>query len=296
MLEIKGLSYSYDQTKLALDNITTSFDYGITGLIGQNGSGKSTFLKLLTTIYNPQAGNVTWQNLDIYNKPSIFLNQVGYVPQDVPTFDDLTTLEYLKYFSAYKGIDYRKSKKRISELISYFNLEPYKNIRTHKLSGGTLKRLAICNSLLTDPKIWILDEPMNGLDIAERNNFKHLLAKYAKEKLIIISSHILNDIELLADKAMILNNGKMMVSGKTNELVTALNGKVWSCKMHEVSNIKDYKLSALRVTPSEEGYLIRYISEKPIFDNDISEPSNLEDVYLYLTQVDEVHSDKINLF
>ncbi len=296
MLKIKGLSYSYDQSTLALDNITTRFDYGITGLIGQNGSGKSTLFKLLTTIYKPQIGNVTWLNLDINNKKSQYLNTLGFVPQDIPVFDDLTALEYLNYFSAYKGVDYRKSKKRIEELMSYFNLEAYKNIRTNRLSGGTLKRLAICNSLLTDPIVWILDEPMNGLDISERNNFKQLLANFSKEKVIIISSHVLNDIELLANEAMIMNNGKLMISGNANELVNVLNSKVWSSKIQELSNLKALGLSALRITPSEGSYSIRYVSESPIFDNAVSEPSNLEDVYLYLTESQEVENDKINQF
>lgn len=296
MLVINELTHIYGQSKLALDSITANFDNGITGIIGQNGSGKTTLLKLLTTIYKPQIGSIKWHNLDISHKPNKYLRQVGYVPQDVPIFDELTTMEYLRYFSAYKGVDYRKSKQRINELISYFSLEPYINIRTSKLSGGTLKRLAICNSLLTDPKVWILDEPMNGLDVSERNNFKRLLASYAKDKIIIVSSHILSDIELLANKVMILNNGKLMISGTTNELITILNDKVWCSKVNELTNIDELKLSALQITPSDGLYLIRYVSESPIFDNAKAEPVNLEDVYLYLTQINGVYSDKNSLF
>lgn len=289
-LEIKNLTMKFGN-KLALDNITTTLSSGsLIGLIGSNGAGKTTLFKVLTTLLKPTAGEILLDGQDVLRHPKIIQAVMGYLPQHVPYIDNLTLVEYLNYVAGLKGIKGDQAKKQIAELIKQFNLaEVGRKRRLADFSGGMLQRAALCATLLGDPQVIIVDEPTAGLDPEERINLRNILSEMAKDKIVIMSTHIISDIEAVADHLLVLKAGKLEYDGSAQNLLAQAQNHVWQLHLASEADAKllakKGKISSLIQTTN--GLLVRIIAKKqPSPDAKLVLP-HLEDAYLFLQEEDE---------
>lgn len=215
--------------RLALDHFNLRLQSGILGLLGPNGAGKSTLMKILSTLLRPTEGKITFQGTDIVENPKEIRKNLGYLPQDFDVYPYLNAIEFLEYMAAIKGIPRKPAKERIHDLMDALNLAPYAKRRMGGFSGGMKQRVGIAQALLNDPKILIIDEPTVGLDPEERVHFRNLLAKIASDRIIILSTHIVSDIESLASQIVIISQGKLLKNATPENLLVGIEEKVWEC-------------------------------------------------------------------
>ena len=212
-ISIKGLSKRYKGNKFGLKNFNLELTNGILGLLGPNGAGKSTLMRILATISKPTEGTVTLDGVDIVKFPDTVRSVLGYLPQDFGVYPNLTAMEFLEYIAAIKGFTGKSIKTRIEALLEELNLTPVKNKPIGTYSGGMKQRIGIAQVLVGDPKLIILDEPTVGLDPEERVRFRNMLADLSGERIIILSSHIVSDIETIADTIAIVFEGRTLKHG-----------------------------------------------------------------------------------
>lgn len=191
----------------AINDVSFELSPGIYGLLGPNGAGKSTLLKMLISIIKPDSGVISLDGVDIYKHPQRIRSVLGYLPQDFGIYPNLNAIEFLNYIGALKGIDVRKSKRRIAEVLELVNLYDVRKMPLGSYSGGMKQRLGIAQALLNDPRILALDEPTVGLDPEERVNFRNMLVNLSNDCIVLISTHIVSDLESIASKVIIMNVG-----------------------------------------------------------------------------------------
>ena len=226
-LSVKNLTMSYSN-KTALDDVSLNFKSGgLIGLIGPNGAGKSTLLKILSTMLKPSSGEIFLESQDVVNHPKIMRNILGYLPQHVPYYPQLSATEYLNYIAAIKGIAAQDGKMQISQLLKQFHLEDVGKRRLNDFSGGMIQRVGMAATLLGDPKVILVDEPTAGLDPLERATFRNIFSELAVERIVILSTHIISDIEAVASDLVFLKAGRLLFHGSPNDLVKKANGMVW---------------------------------------------------------------------
>jgi ABC-2 type transport system ATP-binding protein len=284
MLSIKNVSKKYSNDFTALSNFNLELEGGVIGLLGANGAGKSTLMKMIATVSKPSEGVITWKGHDIHKNGDELRHDLGYLPQSFGVFPNLTAVEFLKYMAALKGLNMKKAASRINELIDLLNLSDAANRSIGNYSGGMRQRIGIAQALLNDPKILIADEPTVGLDPNERMNFRNLINSLSKDKIIILSTHIVSDVESSAEKIVLMNKGKLICFCKNEELLNSLEGNVWECKTleSELEDIKDKHITG-NIIRRNEGMVVRVISEtKPVLDAMTVQPT-LEDAYIYYT-------------
>ncbi|WP_334075185.1 ABC transporter ATP-binding protein [Paenibacillus sp. A14] len=282
MLELHNVSKRYKQGKWALQKINMTLQPGITGLLGPNGAGKSTLMRMLATISRPTEGTITWDGENISKRADALRAQLGYLPQDVGVYPHLNAVEFLQYAAALKGLSGPRIKKRILELLELLNLHEVRSRPIGSFSGGMRQRIGIAQALLNDPRLLILDEPTVGLDPEERVRFRSLLTDLSGERIILLSTHIVSDIEATADQIAILSKGSLLMKADPGEALRTVQGKVWSLL------IPEHKLQEARATWTIngtirrlEGLELRIISESP--PDALASPltPSLEDAYLY---------------
>ncbi len=218
-LVLNNVSKQYNQFKVLNKISLTLQSGGVYGLVGPNGAGKTTLIKLLTTLEEPTSGSILLNNEDIVKQPSLVRNSLGYLPQDVHLYPYLTSVEYLTYFGGIKGINKHQLKHHVNELIHMFNLQPYVKKKLGTYSGGMKQRVALACALLGNPRIIILDEPSVGLDPEERVNLRNLFEVLSQTRILILSTHIISDIELTAQNIIVLQNGQVKYSGDKRAFV-----------------------------------------------------------------------------
>lgn len=278
-LEIKRLFKSYSK-KEVLKDVNLCLESGIYGLLGPNGAGKSTLINILVTALPASSGEVLWNGEDIHIKGNGFLNVLGYVPQTGAFYNHYTANEFLRYIAALKGV--REPDEKIDELLRFVNLTEEKNNKIKTFSGGMKQRLGIAQALINDPKILILDEPTAGLDPQERIRIRNLISKIAEDRIILISTHIVPDIEYIANRVILLKNGAAFRNAPPSDLTREIEGCVWRVSTTE-ARLNDflgvYKI--VNVYREENSFVLRIVSDKkpcpeaePLFPG-------LEDVYLY---------------
>lgn len=236
MLEIKDL-YKNFKKKEVLKGINISFQPGVYGLLGVNGSGKTTLMRCIVGLYNIKKGNMNFQGKEITNS-TIISKSIGYLPQRFGLFKELKVYEMLEYFSVLKKLPKQSINSYIKESLRIVNLEDRINDKISTLSGGMIRRLGIAQAILGDPKIIIFDEPTAGLDPEERLRFKNLLSQIKKDKIVIISTHIVEDVEACCNEIIIMNDGNILWSGNSEDLRSVAKGKVFEAKQGD-SNISD---------------------------------------------------------
>ena len=282
-LTISHLSKQYRADFWGLRDFDLELTPGVIGLLGPNGAGKSTLMRMLATITQPTAGTVKWDEADIVKSPDTLRSVLGYLPQDFGVYPNLTGLEFLEYIAAIKGMDARSARRRIEELLVLVNLVHAAKRPLGGYSGGMKQRVGIAQALLNDPQLLIVDEPTVGLDPEERVRFRNLLSDLAGERIIILSTHIVSDVEATATEIVVINKGRKIQHAAPEELLQLLEGKVWQWVIAS-SDLPALKQSQLvsGTIRRENGIQVRVVSEaSPSSDAQCVSP-NLEDVYLHL--------------
>lgn len=226
-LVLEQLCKDYRGKPGALQGISLKLGSGVLGLLGPNGAGKSTLMKILATIAHATSGRALWNGLDIANRPESLRAMLGYLPQDFGVYPNLSAIEFLEYLAAVKGIAANAAPKRIAELLELVNLTDAAKRPLGGYSGGMRQRIGIAQALLNDPQLLIVDEPTAGLDPEERVRFRNLLSELSGERIVILSTHIVSDIEAVATSIAILAHGQLLAHGTPEDLLSRVNGKVW---------------------------------------------------------------------
>lgn len=214
-LKIDRLTKQY-KNKLAVDRVSLTFNEGVYGLLGANGAGKTTLMRMLCGILTPNEGSVTFDGMDVSTEE--YRNALGYLPQDFGYYPNFTGLDFLVYLATLKGIPKKRAVHRAKELISYVSLEEVSKKKIKTYSGGMKQRLGIAQALLNEPKILILDEPTAGLDPKERVRFRKLLENLGKDSIVILSTHIVSDVEKIADYILLMKDGQIVFNGKRSDI------------------------------------------------------------------------------
>lgn len=280
-LKITNLSKKFDDFT-AVDNLNVTMTTGVYGLLGVNGAGKTTLMRMLCTLLKPTNGTIYCDGKDIFSMDSEYRKLLGYLPQEFGFYPEFTIKDYLLYIASLKGIRPIVAKKRVKELVAKVGLQKAINKKMKNLSGGMKRRVGIAQAMLNNPKILILDEPTAGLDPNERIRFRNLISELAEDRLVLLSTHIVSDIEYIANEIWLLKDGKLMHKGSSEEVINSMPENVWECYVgkSEVSYFMNkYKISNMKTEAN--GVMLRIISlEKPIANAKCVEAS-LEDVFLY---------------
>ncbi|MCU6712579.1 ABC transporter ATP-binding protein [Paenibacillus sp. J5C_2022] len=268
----------------ALENINLALSSGVYALLAPNGAGKTTLIKMLTTLIFPTKGEILWNGDDIIGLDASYRDIIGYLPQDFGYYRNHSPREFLLYMSAVKGIERDTAKRRSNELIDLVGLSDVRDKKMRKFSGGMIQRVGIAQAMLNDPKILILDEPTAGLDPKERVRFRNLISSLSKERIVILSTHIVSDIETIASKVIMLKNRKLAVNDTPASICGTLLGKVY-----ETDDVTAVKAPYLPLTEHQDHSktVVRFMSEVDCSHIARSVPPNLEDVFLYMYR-DEV--------
>lgn len=285
-LVVKDLSKSFASKKV-VNEINYTFENGVYGLLGANGAGKTTFMKMLSGLLQPSTGSILINKINKNTMGEMYYDLIGYLPQEYGYYPEFTAINYLKYIATIKGINKNEIQKRVNEVLSIVSLESNKNVKIKTFSGGMKRRLGIAQAIINNPKILILDEPTAGLDPKERNKFRNLLSELSENRIILLSTHIVSDIESIARNILIMKEGNIISKGSVEELLIAINNFVWKVnlpyneadqvvKEYLVSNQKNYSdyielriiseypphYSAVRIDPTLEDLFIFYFNEE----------------------------------
>jgi len=226
-LTIAHLSKQYRRDFWGLRDFDLELGSGVIGLLGPNGAGKSTLMRMLATITQPTAGTIQWNGNDIVKSPDTLRTVLGYLPQDFGVYPNLSGLEFLEYMAAIKGLDAKSARRRIDELLTVVNLVHAAKRPLGGYSGGMKQRIGIAQALLNDPQLLIVDEPTVGLDPEERVRFRNLLSDLSGERIILLSTHIVSDVEAMATEIVVINHGRKLQHAAPEKLLLLLEGQVW---------------------------------------------------------------------
>ncbi|MEO7047636.1 MAG: ABC transporter ATP-binding protein [Ferruginibacter sp.] len=284
ILSIQNLSKKYNKEKFGLRDYSLNIENGILGLLGPNGAGKSTLMKIIATISKPSSGTIMLDGQDIVKEPNQIRKILGYLPQDFGVYANLNAYEFLEYIAAMKGVGGPNLRKRIEMLLEGVNLIEAAKQPIGTYSGGMKQRIGIAQALLNDPKVLIFDEPTVGLDPEERVRFRNLISDLAQDCIIILSSHIVSDIETIADEVAVMKNGMLITKGNQQDVIRSVEGKVFEIVM-ESTAVNDFKTKHLVVNSirQKENTRLRYISDTPV-SGSAAGTASLEDAYLFLTK------------
>ncbi|MCI8375154.1 MAG: ABC transporter ATP-binding protein [Lachnospiraceae bacterium] len=270
--------------KKALRSVSLKLTPGVWGLLGANGAGKTTLMRVIAGIMEPDSGQVCYNGVPIRTLGEEYRNVFGYLPQEFGFPQEFTVGDYLSYMAALKGIPQKKSRRKIRELLERVSLSEVYGKRIASLSGGMKRRVGIAQAMLNDPEILILDEPTAGLDPGERVRFRNLLSEFAQDRIVLISTHIVSDVEYIAACHAIIRNGRLLATGTTEELVRLVEGRVWTAAV-PARTVSEYesRLSMISLrNESGDQVSIRYLAEEPQVEASVLVPPRLEDLYLWL--------------
>lgn len=281
-LELDNITKNY-KDKRALYNVNYIFHEGVYGLLGANGAGKSTLMRIICGIMKSTIGEVKVNGTNIMKLDEKYRDLLGYLPQDFGYYPSFTANEFMMYMASLKGLNNNYSKKKISELLHIVGLDEVKNKKIKTFSGGMKQRLGIAQAVLNDPQILILDEPTSGLDPKERIHFRNLISGFAKDKIVLLSTHIVSDIESIADQIIVLKKGEIVVNGTPNVLIQQMLGKVWECLIPESElEYASQKYCIVNQHLQSQQVLLRIISEeKPDLEMSKAISPTLEDLYMF---------------
>lgn len=270
------------QNKEAVKNISIKLTNGVYGLLGENGAGKTTLLRMVSGILKPSAGQILCDGAEISQMGGVYRRMLGYLPQDFGYYPEFTAYRFLLYIAALKAIPKSEAKEIIDDLLVLVGLTDVKMKKLKTFSGGMLQRVGIAQALLNDPEILILDEPTAGLDPKERVHFRNIISALGKNKIIILSTHIVADIEYIADEILMMKSGNIIKKGTVQELSDLVNGHVWECVVTEKEADflnQQYVVSNLR---NQNGNIyLRIVSEEKPHEQAVLTDAVLEDAYLY---------------
>jgi len=283
VMSIQNVSKQYNNKNWGLRDFTLEIGLGVLGLLGPNGAGKSTLMRILATITKATSGSVTWNGRDIAKSPDELRAVLGYLPQDFGVYPNLNCIEFLEYMAAIKGLDSKSTKRRIDELLQVVNLTEAAKRPLGGYSGGMKQRVGIAQALLNDPQLLIVDEPTVGLDPEERVRFRNLLSDLSGERIVILSTHIVSDVEATATHIVLIHKGRLLRKAAPEDLLKELENKVWEWNVasNDLVALKQKHIVSGTIRRSD-GVQVRVVSEnKPEASAQNVQP-NLEDAYLYI--------------
>jgi len=281
-LEIKNLSKNYGQIK-ALSDINVTFNPGIYGILGPNGAGKSTLMNLIADNITRESGVITYDGIDIVKMGKEFRGKLGYMPQEQGFFDDMSARNFLLYISKLKNIPADVAKNQIDDMLEIVNLEDVQYKKISSYSGGMKQRVLLAQAMIGNPEVLILDEPTAGLDPNERIKIRNYIAKLAYNKIILFATHVVSDVECIANEIMILKNGRIAKMDKPATLIESLNGRVAeiNCNFADLDELKE-KYHTGNIGRRKSGLVLRLVgNEFPDDAKMVYEDIGLEDVFLY---------------
>ncbi len=280
-LVLENLTKEYRNT-MAVDHISYTMKNGIYGLLGTNGAGKTTLMRMICTLIKPSEGRITLEGKDIWALNGSYRKILGYLPQEFGYYPDFSARDYLMYIASIKGIKTSVAKKKSLELLHKVGLEKVWNKKIKRYSGGMKRRLGIAQALINNPKILILDEPTAGLDPNERIRFRNLISELAEECLVLLSTHIVSDVECVADKILMMKAGKIESAGTLQELIDNVPVRIWNCNVNK-QEVDSYarKYKVVNEKTIENSTRLRLLCENQPCENAREEEMSLENVFFY---------------
>lgn len=268
----------------AVDDFSLRLTPGVWGLLGANGAGKTPLMRMLAGIMEPSSGLITYDGIPISTLGQQYRDTFGYLPQEFGFYPEFTVQDYLEYVAVLKGLTASDSKRKIAQMLEQMSLTHVRSKKIAKLSGGMKRRVGIAQALLNEPEVLILDEPTSGLDPGERVRFRNLLSEFAHDRIVLISTHIVSDVEYIATRNAVMKGGKLLACGTTEELVTLVKGKVWTACI-PANTLWEYesRLPIVNLRNEKNGEVsIRYLAEQSSVPASTTVAPRLEDLYLWL--------------
>ena len=269
--------------KIAVDRVSARLTPGVYGLLGANGAGKTTLMRMVCGVLRPTSGEVRYDGAPVSRLGDAYRARLGYLPQDFGYYPEFTALDFMEYVASLKGVDRRQARERSLQLLDTVGLAGEERRRIRTFSGGMKQRLGIAQAVLNEPEVLVLDEPTAGLDPKERVRFRNLIASFAKDKIVLLSTHIVSDVEYIADRIVMMRAGQVVLTGAPDQIVGAVSGKVWEARVGaaEADRLAE-RLTVGNVHYLEGGEaLVRIVCEgRPVEGARPVEPT-LEDLYLY---------------
>lgn len=280
-LMFKQVSKDFAGTK-AVDGVNYLMKKGVYGLLGVNGAGKTTLMRMLCTIIPPTDGEITYNGQNIFRMGSAYRDMLGYLPQNFGYYPDLSIVDYMMYIASIKGIRQAAARKKTEELLGQVGLTRYRKRKMKTLSGGMVRRVGIAQAMLNNPQILVLDEPTAGLDPNERIRFRNLISELAEDRLVLLSTHIVSDVEYIANAIMLMKDGKFFYTGTSGELVASMEETVWRCTVSKQQidyYLGNYRVGNIKTIPGG-GAELRILSKTAPAEDAVRTDATLEDAFL----------------
>lgn len=280
-LSLTNLTKNYDSFT-AVNEVNINMKEGLYGLLGVNGAGKTTLMRMICTLIKPTRGSIVLDGNDIFKMGDEYRRKLGYLPQDFGYYPDLSVWDYLMYISSIKGLRPAAAKNRSKILLAQVGMDKHIKTKMRKLSGGMLRRVGIVQAMLNNPEILILDEPTAGLDPNERIRFRNLISELADNRLVLLSTHIVSDIEFIANEIILMNEGKIFFTGNSDQLISSVPLKVWTCIIQKQELNEYLRLySVANIRTISQGVELRILSEEAPVINAEQVQATLEDAFLF---------------
>ena len=279
-LKITNLSMEFGSLK-AVDSISCSLTGGVYGLLGVNGAGKTTLMRMLTTLMRPSSGCITWDGQDIFALGGEYRKLLGYLPQEYGFYPEFSVMDYLLYIASIKGLRPSVARRRAGLLLKQVGLYGERERKMKTLSGGMKRRAGIAQAMLNDPRILILDEPTAGLDPSERVRFRNLISEMSEDRIVLLSTHIVSDIEYIAGNIFLMKNGSFLRTGSAQDIIASMPQRVWRTvvpKSQMDSFLSTFQVCNIRTVPG--GAEIRVLSAEPPAEGSVEQAATLEDAFL----------------
>ncbi len=270
--------------RTAVKKTDLCLESGVYGLLGENGAGKTTLMRMICGVLKPTGGRIRCDGIEIGQLGRAYRRLLGYLPQDFGYYGEFSARRFLRYMAALKAMPQDRAERRIDEMLDLVDLAPFQKQKLKTFSGGMLRRIGIAQALLNDPEILILDEPTAGLDPRERVRFRNIISSLGKERTVVLSTHIVSDVDYIADQIMIMKPGEIAAEGTAQELTRAAGKIAWKCVAgEEEAERLGGRFTVSNIRHLENGVELRIVSDRrPAPDAEALEPT-LEDIYLYLT-------------
>lgn len=286
-LKAEHLYKSYKK-KNVLQDVSFSLQRGIYGLLGENGAGKSTLMRILATVDFPAKGTISYDDIDIFDMDETYRSMIGYMPQDYSVYPGFTAKDFLNYMGALKGISEAKLKVRIPEVLEFVNLSEFSDKKVNTFSGGMKRRIGIAQAIMNEPKILILDEPTAGLDPKERIRFSNIISDMGKDKIVLLSTHIVSDIEAIATQLLVMKTGEILETGSVDKLVQKVNGQVWEAIVsQEMYQRLRKERSIIHLKQMGNNVQVRFVGDKYSAAESCQVEPTLEDYYIFAGGITE---------
>lgn len=269
-------------SKIAVDRVSAKLGPGVYGLLGANGAGKTTLMRMACGVLRPTSGEVLFDGTPIERMGGDYRVILGYLPQDFGYYPEFTALDFMEYIAALKGMRRQEARERSLKLLSAVGLSGEERRRIRTFSGGMKQRLGIAQAVLNDPAVLVLDEPTAGLDPKERVRFRNLIASFARDKVVILSTHIVSDVESIADRILVMKAGAIAAEGTPLDLVGLMDGRVWEAELPQAqADLLSQHLAVSSVRYSGSTAVLRYVSDSCQIPGSVPASPSLEDFYLH---------------